>query len=148
MNKAVLTALQNATKGLLYPSETDKPFEPISWGKADGDLTPQKVAALVKAPAGTAVEAQSLADFFQYLIADGTEHAKEFRQLQQVIGKQLGRRPGVPRRQRDPRCVHRRPNRGRRVGRPQDAIGGNLIRLAATRQRSALGPRAPPARCG
>jgi hypothetical protein len=89
MNKALLTALQNATKGLLYPSETDKPFEPFSWGKADGDLTPQKVAALVKAPAGTAVAQQSLADFFQYLTANGTDHAAEFRQLQQVIGKQL-----------------------------------------------------------
>jgi len=89
MNQGALTALQDATKGLLYPSETDNPFELVSWGKADGDLTPPRVAVLVKAPAGTAVEEQSLADFFQYLTDDKAEHAKEFGQLQQVIGKQL-----------------------------------------------------------
>jgi hypothetical protein len=89
MKPDVLTALQTASKGLLYPSETDEPFEPFSWGKADGDLTPQKVVQLAKAAAGAAVEEQPLADFFKYLTAEGAEHGAEFRILQQVIGQQL-----------------------------------------------------------
>ncbi len=89
MMQDTLAALKEASKGLLYPSETDEPFEPFSWGKADGGLTPQKVAQRTKAAAGAAVEEQSLADFFQYLTADGAEHAETFRKLQQVVGQRL-----------------------------------------------------------
>ncbi len=89
MKPDLLAALQNASKGLLYPSETDEPFTPFSWGKTAGDLTPQKVIPLVQASADTTVEEQSLTDFFQQLTADGAEHAAEFRQLQQVIGQRL-----------------------------------------------------------
>ncbi len=89
MKQDLLAALKDASKGLLYPSETDAPFEAFSWGKAAGDLTPQKVAPLVKAAAGAPVEEQSLADFFQYLTADGAEHAEAFRKLRQVVGQRL-----------------------------------------------------------
>ena len=84
-----LAALKNVSKGLLYPSETDAPFEPFSWGKAEGDLTPPKVAQLAKASTDSPVEEQSLADFFADLTADGAEHAAQFRQLQQAVSKQL-----------------------------------------------------------
>ena len=89
MRQELLAALKNASKGLLYPSETDAPFEPFSWGKADGDLTPEKVARLAGASAGATVEEQSLADFFKDLTADGAEHAEAFRKLQQAIGERL-----------------------------------------------------------
>ena len=89
MKQDLLADLRTVSKGLLYPSETDEPFEPFSWGKADGDLTPEKAAKLAAAPAGAAVEEQSPADFFKYLTEDGAEHADQFRKLQQAVGQRL-----------------------------------------------------------
>jgi len=84
-----LAALREASQGLLYPSETDAPFEPFSWGKAEGDLTPQKAARLAGASADAPAEEQSLADFFKYLTADGAENADRFKKLQQAVGAAL-----------------------------------------------------------
>ena len=89
MRPSVLTVLAEASAGLLYPSETDAPFEPFSWGRAEGDLTPQKAARVAGASAAAAVEEQSVGDFFRYLTAEGAENAERFRRLQQVVGEQL-----------------------------------------------------------
>jgi Nuclease A inhibitor-like protein len=89
MQQDGLAPLREASQGLLYPSETDAPFEPFSWGKAEGDLTPQKAARLAGVPAGAPVEQQSLADFFKYLTADGAENADKYKKLQQAIGATL-----------------------------------------------------------
>src|SRR4051812_11795924 len=89
MNASVRAALQTASKGLLYPSETDEPFEPFSWGKASGDLTPRKVGRLAGASAKAVVEEQSLADFFKDLTADGADDAEEFRRLRQAVEAKL-----------------------------------------------------------
>jgi Nuclease A inhibitor-like protein len=88
MNKPVLDALRIASEGLLYPSETDAPFEPFSWGKAKGALTPATVARLAGASAKTLVEEQPLDEFFKNLITGG-ENADRYRTLQRVIGEQL-----------------------------------------------------------
>ena len=129
MKPDVLTALRTASQGLLYPSETDAPFEPFSWGKADGDLTPQKVARLAKAAAGTTVEEQSAADFFQFLIDNGGDHADAFRKLQQVVSQQLSGvrvfRVGGS----EHRRVRRRADGGGRMGGVEDAFGGDVIRV-------------------
>src|SRR4051812_8309077 len=84
-----LAALRKASDGLVYRSESDAPFTPFSWGKADGDLTPDKVARLAHAPAGAPVEEQTLADFFKHLTEEGADDADKYRKLQQTVGRQL-----------------------------------------------------------
>jgi hypothetical protein len=87
MKPTVLTILGKAAEGLRYPSETDAPFEPFSWGRADSDLTPEKAARLAGASAADPVEEQSADDFFQYL--DAAENADQFRKLRQAVTAQL-----------------------------------------------------------
>ena len=58
-----LAALRKAAEGLRYRSESDAPFTPFSWGKADGDLTPQTAARLAGASAGAPVEESAIGDF-------------------------------------------------------------------------------------
>jgi len=87
MKPSVLTILGKAAEGLRYPSETDAPFEPFSWGRVQGDLTPQAAAKLAGAAADAPVEEQSADDFFQYL--DAAENADQFRKLRQAILAQL-----------------------------------------------------------
>src|SRR5262249_54395523 len=52
MNKNTVSALKEASEGLLYMSETDEPFEVVHWGKAAGDL-----AGEVRRRAGAPAEA-------------------------------------------------------------------------------------------
>ncbi len=52
MPSSVLTALQKASQGLLYPSDTDEPFEAFAWGKAAGDLDAETVRQLARGGAG------------------------------------------------------------------------------------------------
>jgi histidine triad (HIT) family protein len=59
----VLDALQKASKGLVYTSETDAPLEPFAW-EGGGKLTTVRVRELAGAGKGTAVEQTTLADFF------------------------------------------------------------------------------------
>jgi Nuclease A inhibitor-like protein len=87
MENPVLVALRKASEGLLYPSETDEPFTPFTWGKAEGALTLQKVARLAGASAAAHVEEQPLGEFFKVL-TEGDD-AEKYRRLQQVVGEQL-----------------------------------------------------------
>jgi hypothetical protein len=89
MQPTVLTALKKASKGLLYPSDSDEPFEPVAWGKADGDLTPDKVLKLAGAPAGTKVEEVKADDFFKNLTSDEIDDADKYKNLQKVVNDQL-----------------------------------------------------------
>ena len=52
----VLDALAKASKGLLFPSETDAPLEPFLWEDAGDKLTKDRVNQLAGAPKGAAVE--------------------------------------------------------------------------------------------
>ena len=96
MPSAAVTALKKASKGLLYPSETDAPFTVFTWGKAEGELAPEKVRKLAKHSADDPVEEVSLPDFFKDLTAEQDWHGNKekaqvnrFRELQQAIQTNL-----------------------------------------------------------
>ena|SRR5262245_46157316 len=81
----VLDALQKAAKGFKYTSETEAKLEPFLW--EDGDkLTEQRLLELAGEEEGTAVEQQSLDDFFR---AVPPEDKDKFSKLAKVIGEQL-----------------------------------------------------------
>jgi hypothetical protein len=81
----VLTALQQATKDVVYTSETDAPLEPFLWDDG-GKLTRKHLLELAGAEAGTSVEQSTLADFFY---AVPPEDKPTFDRLAAVIGAQL-----------------------------------------------------------
>ncbi len=81
----VLDALKKASKGLRYTSETDAPFEPFAW-KASGKLTKSSLLDLAGASKGTAVEQDSLDNFFA---AVPPEDKARFQQLRQALQDQL-----------------------------------------------------------
>lgn len=89
MPNAVPAALQEAAKGLLYPSDADAPFEAFSWGKAAGNLDAEKVRRLAGADAKAPVKERTPADFFKNLTEDDAEDADKFKNLQKVVGDQL-----------------------------------------------------------
>ncbi len=89
MQTDMLAPLRKASEGLIFRSESEAPFTPFSWGKADGDLTPDKVARLAHAKSGVPVEEETLADFFKNLVQDGGDDAAKYRALQQALGKLL-----------------------------------------------------------
>jgi histidine triad (HIT) family protein len=53
-------ALRRASKGLLFPSESEAPLEPFLWGPAAGPLTPNRVRQLARAGEDEAVEETTL----------------------------------------------------------------------------------------
>ena len=55
-------ALAKASKGLLFPSETDAPLEPFLWENAGDKLTKDKVRQQAGAAKGAAVEETTLDD--------------------------------------------------------------------------------------
>jgi hypothetical protein len=81
----VLDALAKASKGLLYTSETDAPFEPFAW--KDGDkLTEDRLLELAGAESGTGVEQTSLDEFFRLV---PSEDQPEFQKLAAALKSQL-----------------------------------------------------------
>jgi hypothetical protein len=58
-NSAV-EALAKASKGLLFPSETDAPLEPFLWENAGDKLTKDRLCQMAGAPRGAAVEETTL----------------------------------------------------------------------------------------
>ena len=70
MKKSDVTqALQKASQGLLFPSETDAPLEPFEWPGEKGKPDKARVLALAGAAPGTSVKVKGLDAFF----ADVTE---------------------------------------------------------------------------
>ena len=61
----VVKALRDACKGLLYPSETDAPFEAFAWPNGSGRPTAAAVLAAAGLPAKTPAEEGTLADFLR-----------------------------------------------------------------------------------
>jgi hypothetical protein len=91
-----LTALTKASKGLLYPSETDSPFEVFVWHGATGPLTTAKLLALAKQDRTSPVAATTVDEFFAPLVAEADWHGREekaivqkFKQLRQAVDAQL-----------------------------------------------------------
>src|SRR4051812_8078649 len=91
-----IEALAAASKGLLYQSESDEPFETFTWGKANGELTGPQVLKCVKKAAKTSVKEIAVADFFKDLTAAEDWHGDEekavvqqYKKLLEVIRKNL-----------------------------------------------------------
>ena len=57
--------------GLLYPSETDEPFEVIRWTNGPAKANGSKSAKQGGHPASCEIEELSLDDFFEKLTQDG-----------------------------------------------------------------------------
>ena len=80
-----LDALKKAVKGLKYTSETESPLDPFLW--EDGaKLTDQRLLELAGEEEGTAVEQESLDDFFH---AVPPEDKEKFDKLAKVLKEQL-----------------------------------------------------------
>jgi hypothetical protein len=82
---AVLDALKQASQGLLFPSETDAPLEPVAW-EGSAKLTKNKVLELAGAEAGTAVEQTTLDDLLRTV---PQEDKPKFDALRQALEGQL-----------------------------------------------------------
>jgi hypothetical protein len=65
MADTLLSTLQQATEGLLYPSEYDAPLEPFVWEQADN--TPAEVRRLSGHPPEDRCQTISVTDFFNEL---------------------------------------------------------------------------------
>jgi hypothetical protein len=89
MPNTALTALQKASAGLLYPSETDEPFEAFTWGKANGDLTPAIAQKLAGVGPKEAIQQMALGDFFKNLTSDENDDADQYKALLKVVNEQL-----------------------------------------------------------
>lgn len=90
MSDTILSQLQTAAKGLLYPSEQDNPIKAFVWpqsGAGAGALT-DIVKKQAKAAASDAVETQSVEEFFAPLTTPqdwyGEEEKKSLAQAQQL----------------------------------------------------------------
>jgi hypothetical protein len=81
----VLAALQQASKGLQFTSESDAPLEPFIWGNGR-TLTKKQLLEQAGAEDGTAVEEETLDDFFR---AVPPEDKAKFDKLAQVLKEQL-----------------------------------------------------------
>jgi histidine triad (HIT) family protein len=81
----VLDALRVASKGLMFPSESEAPLEPFAWAGTD-KLTKAQVAKLAGAETGTAVEQGTLADLLRTV---PREDQPQFQALQKVLTEQL-----------------------------------------------------------
>ena len=75
-----LQALREASRGLLYPSESDEPIEVFTWDTKEPDAK-SAVAARVKK--NTKIEEVKLDDFFREL--EASDEGTRFKALHQVL---------------------------------------------------------------
>jgi hypothetical protein len=98
MADTILSQLQSAAKGLLYPSEQDHPIKAAVWSKADvgtGALD-AAVKKLAKAPTSAPVETQPLDEFFAPITTPQSWHSEDEKkavqqaqQLAAIVKQQL-----------------------------------------------------------
>jgi hypothetical protein len=79
-------ALAKASKGLLFPSETDAPLEPFLWEGAGDKLTKDRVRQLAGASKGAAVEETTLDDLLSTV---PEEDRDQFDKLAAALKQQL-----------------------------------------------------------
>jgi Nuclease A inhibitor-like protein len=82
----VVEALQKASKGLQFTSETEAGFEPFLWKDAGDQLTEGRLLELAGAEEGTAVEEDTLDRFFH---AVPPEDKPKFDKLAKALQEQL-----------------------------------------------------------
>jgi hypothetical protein len=80
-----LDVLQKAVKGLRYTSETDAPLEAFVWGE-ERSLTKKMILDLVGVEQNTAIETETLEDFFH---AVPPEDKAKFDELAKTLQEQL-----------------------------------------------------------
>jgi hypothetical protein len=92
MSKDVLEALKEASRGLLYPSETDAPFEPFVWEEEEGKPDKARVLELIGRPEKTRAKVMSLNAFFRDVTQEEDWHdaeekaeVRKFRELVQAL---------------------------------------------------------------
>ena len=82
--------IQKAAAGLLYPSESDAPFDLVRWDSSKGDPSPATVAALAGGKGrkkARPVEPVAPDEFFAALAE--TDDAARFQALEQALRKYL-----------------------------------------------------------
>lgn len=79
MTDSIAAQLQQASKGLLFASETDAPFEVIHW-PAQGELTPTKLLQLTEHSPDASVEVITVDEFFDAATQEEDWHDKEERE--------------------------------------------------------------------
>ena len=76
MTESIATQLQQASKGLLFLSETDAPFEIVSW-QTQKQLTPAKLLQLTNHPPDAPVELRTVDEFFAIATQEEDWHDEE-----------------------------------------------------------------------
>ena len=82
MIESIATQLQQASKGFLFLSETDAPFEVISC-QTQRELTPAKLLQLMNHPPDAPVEVVSVDEFFAHATQEEDWHDEEEREMVQ-----------------------------------------------------------------
>jgi hypothetical protein len=92
----VVAQLREATKGLMFQSETDAPFEVVEWPGEQGKPDKGRVLELAELPADTPVKVKSLDAFFKDATREEDWHDDEekaqverFKQLVQTLKETL-----------------------------------------------------------
>jgi hypothetical protein len=80
-----LKPLTDASRGLLYPSESDAPIDAFRWPGKIGATA--KEAVVAQAKAGRKIEEVSIDDFFAGV--EGSDDEERFRQLRSVVENTL-----------------------------------------------------------
>lgn len=79
MTDSIAHQLKQASKGLLFLSESEAPFEVIHW-PAQGELTPAKLLQLTNHPPDAPVEMRTVDDFFAIATQEEDWHDEEERE--------------------------------------------------------------------
>jgi hypothetical protein len=86
-------ALQQATDGLLYPSESDAPFEVFRWPRRRGEVNAANLLRYSKHPVNAPVEEIPVQHFFDELVQElseqGSVDANRYRHLQATLNEHL-----------------------------------------------------------
>jgi hypothetical protein len=82
MTDSIADQFQQASKGLLFLSESDAPFEVIHW-PAQGELTPPKLLQLTGHPPDAPVELRTVDDFFAIATVEEDWHDQDERETVQ-----------------------------------------------------------------
>jgi hypothetical protein len=93
---SVVGALRKASQGLLFPSETDSPFEAFEWPGEEGKPDKARVVELAGLPPGTPIKTKSVDTFFKDVTQkqdwhndDEKAEVARFQQLAQTIKETL-----------------------------------------------------------
>jgi hypothetical protein len=96
MKSGGIEALKKASAGLLFPSETDAPFEPVEWPSEQGKPDKARVLELAGLPPDTTVKTKSLDAFFKDATQEEAWHddqekaeVQRFKQLVRAIKDNL-----------------------------------------------------------